>query len=40
MSILETLAKNLGLTANSQTKKKYATVGDKQLKKEKEQNIK
>ena len=30
MSILQTLADNSGLTANSQTKKKYATVGDKQ----------
>lgn len=36
MSILQTLAENLGLTANSQTKKKYATVGDKQSIEERE----
>ena len=39
MSILKNLAKNLGLTNITQSKKKYATVGEKNLmKKEKVQN--
>lgn len=31
MSILKNLAKNLGLTNITQTKKKYATVGEKKI---------
>ena len=41
MSILKNLAKNLGLTNITQPKKKYATVGEKNLmKRKKEQSMK